>query len=116
MTKQYLSIPRSDPNYPKAYWEFNKVRLNEKAGWRRLKSNFGITKEDYETLFEAQHGVCASCGKSEPNGRRLAVDHDHDTDKIRGLLCTNCNTGIGLLGDTLDGLRKAEKYLENAPN
>lgn len=54
---------------------------------------------------------CDRCNKQQDT---LHVDHCHSTGKIRGLLCSNCNRGIGLLGDTLDDLRSAVRYLEMA--
>src|SRR6266404_1578474 len=61
----------------------------------RLK-RFGITLEEYDRLFELQLGGCAIC-KQISGGKRLAIDHDHDTGEIRGLLCVSCNTAIGKL-------------------
>lgn len=74
---------------------------------------FGLTEDEYDLLVERQGGVCAICGLGPTtDGRRLAVDHDHHTGVIRGLLCTNCNVGIGNFGDNLEVLRKAIAYLE----
>ena len=57
-----------------------------------LKRKFGITLEQYKKLFKEQNGVCAICGKEEKiKNRSLAVDHNHKTGKIRGLLCNRCN-------------------------
>lgn len=61
-----------------------------------LKSKFGITPTDYDRMLVEQSGGCAICGKP-PTSRRLHVDHDHDTGKVRGLLCTRCNTSLGWL-------------------
>jgi len=76
-----------------------------------LKSKYGITPAEYDRMLAAQRGLCAICG-GPPNGRwpRLAVDHDHATDRVRELLCNHCNTGIGLLGGP-DVLEKAAAYL-----
>lgn len=62
-----------------------------------LKRTFGITVQDYAILFAKQHGVCALCGKPPCAGRfkRLHVDHDHKTGKVRGLLCRGCNGLVG---------------------
>lgn len=79
-----------------------------------MQKNFGKgILETYQHLFCLQGGVCAIC-KSPENGRyaHLSVDHDHDTGKIRGLLCNNCNRGIGLLKDDPKILEQAKKYLE----
>jgi hypothetical protein len=81
---------------------------------RNLEKNFGKGALDiYQKLFEKQGGVCAIC-KSPENGRynHLSIDHCHETEKIRGLLCNNCNRGIGLLKDNPEFLKNAVKYLE----
>ncbi len=85
----------------------------------RLKQDFGITLEEYNMMFDLQKGVCGICGKEEQRvnpwtnrPRNLAVDHNHETGKIRGLLCAACNTGIGLLGDSSEILNKAINYLK----
>jgi hypothetical protein len=87
---------------------------------RRVKHNllnwsFGISLEHYEQLLESQNGVCAICKKGEQSNRNktLCVDHCHDTGEIRGLLCSHCNRGIGLLGDNPETLESAITYLNN---
>jgi len=75
-----------------------------------LKRTWNLTLEDYDALLESQNGGCAICG-ALPINRRLSVDHDHETGEIRGLLCSNCNTGIGLLGEDLTRLASAMNYL-----
>lgn len=80
-----------------------------------LKANFGITLEEYEGMLEKQNGCCAICGRSEPDEaertKRLCVDHDHDTGKIRALLCHKCNKALGLLQESPALLQKAAEYL-----
>lgn len=71
---------------------------------------FGITMAEYQALSDAQDGRCAICG-AQPNGKALAVDHCHSSAKVRGLLCSSCNTAIGLLKDSPGLLRKAIDYL-----
>ncbi len=75
------------------------------------RTNFGITLHDYEKLFLVQKGLCLLCGKADSVGRRLAVDHCHKTGKIRGLLCTLCNCGLGNFRDDEGLLTKAIDYL-----
>lgn len=90
----------------------------ERAYSRRyLRKAYKITLEQYEEMFADPH--CRICGSKgfviSRNGKaKLAVDHDHLTGKIRGLLCHNCNRALGLFGDSLDKLRKAIEYLEGA--
>jgi hypothetical protein len=81
---------------------------------RNLEKNFGKGALDtYAKLFDEQKGVCAICSSPE-NGRykHLSIDHNHATGKIRGLLCNNCNRGLGLLRDSEELLRKAALYVE----
>jgi hypothetical protein len=81
-----------------------------------LVKTYGITLEQYEAIYKQQGGVCGICGNPPDIGRhgvaRLAVDHDHATGKIRGLLCNNCNSGMGLIGDTAEHLVRALSYLK----
>jgi len=92
----------------------------EKAKSQRLK-RYGITYEQYNELREKQNYCCASCGRHESvveQGRAkgaetaLCVDHCHSTGKVRGLLCTNCNTLIGKAKDDIETLNKAIQYLK----
>jgi len=79
---------------------------------KRALSRYGITPEEYDTMLGLQGGGCAICGSSNTARDSLAVDHDHDTGRVRGLLCSGCNTGLGMFGDDLERLRKALRYLE----
>jgi hypothetical protein len=85
---------------------------------KNLRTLFSLTLEQYDSLLEAQHGLCAICGKPETavlNGvvKRLAVDHCHESKQVRGLLCSRCNTAIGLLCDDIDIAAKLVSYLVN---
>lgn len=79
-----------------------------------LKHLYGITLADYELMLEAQGGVCAICGSDTPgrNHKFFCVDHNHHTGNVRGLLCNDCNVGIGRLGDTSEKIRRVLSYLE----
>ena len=80
-----------------------------------LKRSYGLTVEQYEAMVSVQGGKCAICGKVPGNTShidgRLHVDHCHDTDRVRDLLCTGCNKGIGQFGDDPELLEKAIAYL-----
>lgn len=84
---------------------------------KELKHKFGITLEEYNQMLLFQLGVCAICSNPETSSGRsgklrpLAVDHDHQTNKNRGLLCSACNSALGLLKDNVELLEKAIKYL-----
>lgn len=76
-----------------------------------MLKTYGITLQEYETLLEAQGGVCAICGKECVTFENLAVDHDHATGAVRGLLCNNCNHGIGKFKDDPALLKAAADYV-----
>lgn len=78
---------------------------------RRLRRR-GATQDMYNAMYEAQKGCCALCNEPEEKFAWLCIDHDHETGKIRGLLCPNCNRGLGLLKDSASLLRKAAEYID----
>jgi len=74
---------------------------------------YGIDVDGYEKMLERQGQVCAIC-RQPPKGKRverLSVDHDHETRKVRGLLCRRCNAALGLCHDSIEWLQKAISYL-----
>ena len=73
-----------------------------------LKRRYGITEADFNTMYEAQDGLCLGCGKAEAKH----VDHDHDTGIVRGLLCFNCNQALGNVRDDVEVLLALVEYLE----
>src|ERR1017187_7428681 len=82
-----------------------------------LKSKFGITETDYDEMLEQQDGVCAACGKEETHRNQygvcsLAVDHDHETGVVRGLLCGRCNRALGLFGASPERVGALLSYIE----
>lgn len=99
----------------------HKSREGRIAYQRALRKIIEPKKSElYNQMFEAQNGVCKICGNPEThrrNGRvkALAIDHCHKTGVIRGLLCSECNTGLGKMKDDPKILRKAAEYLENQP-
>ncbi len=78
---------------------------------RNLRLKFGITLDEYREMEAAQDSKCAVCQLECKSGRDLAVDHDHATDAVRGLLCMNCNRAIGWMQDSPDRLLAAAAYL-----
>lgn len=108
-----FSLPETRRRYLKVHRKANPM------GYRGsdLKRDFGISLEQYQDAFAAQGGVCACCRKpevSERDGKRkwLAVDHDHTDGSFRGLLCSNCNQGIGRFKDDIEVLRRAADYIQ----
>ncbi len=77
----------------------------------KLKSAFGISADIYDKMLADQGGVCKICKKTDPTGQRLAVDHCHLTNRVRGLLCRNCNTALGKFKDDTTLLQNAINYL-----
>lgn len=109
----YKTIAVKERKKRKVYYKDN---LKKHHHWY-LTSKFGIGRDDYERMLAEQNGKCAICGTGRPypNERikNFAVDHDHETGKIRALLCSTCNTGIGHLKHSPGILRKAATYLES---
>ena len=71
----------------------------ETAWGYAIKSNYGITVDEYFELLNLQNGRCAVCKKLPDANKKLSVDHCHTTGRVRGLLCYKCNTAAGMLGD-----------------
>ena len=88
----------------------NLAALNWKSN---LKTNYGITVDEYYRMLEKQLGLCAICLRFPEKKRKLAVDHDHLTKKVRGLLCDRCNRAIGLMGDSAAAVSRAVAYLRS---
>lgn len=116
-----------DPRWPNTYkldcklCHNEKKRLNYKPALRRLdglKYLYNITEDYVIYLYKSQKGCCAICsvpiilesGKTKKG--KAHVDHDHLTGKVRGLLCTKCNTLLGMANDSIPILKEAVKYLE----
>ena len=103
--------------YQKKYRDNNKDKRKNVM----LKIRFNLTLEEYNSMLEQQGGVCKLCGKEETarknnseEKRMLAVDHDHDTGKVRGLLCAKCNVQLGHYEKTKLRAAEFERYLEEA--
>lgn len=78
--------------------------------WYVIKQKYGITKEEWQAILDSQGGTCALCTRTDD----LVVDHCHDTNTIRGILCRAHNVAIGNLGDTAESVKRALAYLEAA--
>ena len=102
----------TDANFRETVAERNRQNYNPvKRREYGLQRRFGITAEEYDRMLEVQSGCCAACGRHQTEFKsRLAVDHNHETGEVRGLLCTNCNTIWGLSGENADILLKIIDY------
>lgn len=92
-----------------------------KNRWESQENRFGLTEEKWNALFDSQGRVCAVCKTDKPGGRGWHTDHDRNCcpthrmtchECVRGILCSNCNTALGLLKDNPETLRNALTYLE----
>lgn len=103
-------------------WHYNKWKSS--GGFRDknkcrdywLKHKYNISTAVFTRLLEKQDYRCAICQREDHTGYNWHVDHCHTTDKIRGVLCSRCNQGLGLFSDNLDILQKAKEYLESFTN
>lgn len=100
---EYLKKYRAQPEHKEAAWAAN------------LRHKFNMSVDEYNRINEGQRGLCMICNRrpeeSRKGDRRLHVDHDHNTGRIRGLLCQLCNIGIGAFRDSSSLLFDAAKYL-----
>ena len=103
----------------KSWYSRNKDKRKQYDLEWQIKYRYGITREEYIQLLLKQKGVCAICflpetiiDKRTNEFRKLAVDHCHTTGKVRGLLCSHCNHGIGKFKDNTKLLKSAIYYLE----
>jgi hypothetical protein len=106
-------------DYNRAYYRKNKERINRNRKRDKsymsnfhLRRKYGMSEHDYIEMFRLQTGCCAICGKEALKyKRKLAVDHNHTTGKIRGLLCVKCNGGLGCFEENPVLFDKAKEYL-----
>ena len=100
---------------------YNLERYHSLTEEKKLRRNraatiaiYGLTLEDYDAMIVEQNGVCAVCKMPEEDPRRkhLCVDHDHETGKVRALLCNRCNRGMGIWRDNIHLLEQAVLYLK----
>jgi hypothetical protein len=97
--------------YTRKWQNKNKEKMKMHGIKYNLKKKFDMSLSEYDNIYSLQGGVCAICGKTNKNGNRLSVDHDHKTGKIRELLCANCNIVLGYAHDDRNVLFKMIEYL-----
>src|SRR3990172_7287125 len=104
--------------------ENRKYYSTSKSRSRHLTETYGLTEGDFHDRLKGQKNQCGACGcpinykQSSVSGTvldRAVIDHDHQTGKVRGLLCGRCNVGIGYFQDSIDNLQGAIDYLRNPP-
>lgn len=117
--KTYYQKHREEKlSYNRSYYKDNREKFMEKNVKNRGKKSaarkariYGLSIEDLQRILSAQDGVCAIC-KTVGGKNGLGVDHDHETGKVRALLCSNCNAAIGLLRDSSALAQEALAYLK----
>ena len=118
-SKTKRSYIRHPETHKQSYLNWAAKQTNEyhrlRARKSQLKLSYGITIEEYDVMLAQQDYKCAICNTDKPTGKWkvFAVDHCHVTGEVRGLLCNECNRGMGLLRDNADLLRKAADYLDS---
>jgi hypothetical protein len=96
--------------------EKNALKHKDARRHRYLMTKYGITGVDYDAALSERDGKCDICQNPQKTEEgRLFVDHDHETGRVRGLLCVGCSSALGKFGDTADGIRRALAYIENPP-
>lgn len=115
-SKRYrIRNPEKMKTYVKRWADSNPEHRREITRRYQLKYKYGIDEEYYQLLLKSQNFTCAICHTDTETGKwkRFCVDHCHLTGKVRGLLCNECNRGMGLLKDSEEILLKAAEYLIN---
>lgn len=93
-------------------WRANKSPEEKRIKYLKgKKSRYGLSVEEYQRILDSQNGRCAICKNPPSEKRELDIDHDHNTGKVRGLLCQSCNIGIGFLKDDYFLVRTAADYI-----
>lgn len=115
--KGYRRTPEGLASARKRRSKYREKNRERETDWQ-LKTQYGITLNDYERMFTQQNGVCAICKQPESTKyrekiRRLCVDHNHRTKEIRELICHRCNRGLGFFRDEIPLLEFAITYLKN---
>lgn len=98
--------------YMKVWRSKNKDKLKISARKKHFKRNYGLSLEDRDKMITERSNKCDICFNSFKGSLETHVDHDHSTGKVRGLLCVNCNHGLGRFKDNITILSNAIKYLE----
>lgn len=116
LVRSIRGYDHKDPAQRRSYLKAYRAANPKKEKERTLRSDFDIGIREYEAMIVAQNGKCAICNQIETTKRRgkdvaLSVDHCHETGAIRGLLCNNCNNGLGQFKDNAQNLLNAVAYL-----
>ena len=104
LSKEYKVWVENNPD------KIRKYRAKDPYTLKKRCTRHGITEEEFWSIYEEQDGTCPICD-TDIEAEDSAIDHNHTTGEVRGILCKKCNRGLGLLGDSPKILSKAEMYL-----
>lgn len=107
-----LRSQRKNPNHYRAYRMRRYTEMPEVIKDEKLRSLYGISLLEFKKLCREQSGRCGICKRPS----KLTVDHCHRSDRVRGLLCGNCNRALGLFKESIDSLLRAVRYLKKNKN
>ena len=105
---------KENPEFIRAKDKITYKKHKDKWKWRSRFRHYGITKNAWEGLFASQGSCCAACGSKTPRSNKFDwhTDHDHNTGKIRGILCVPCNRALGYAEEDIKRLQGLAAYLE----
>lgn len=109
--KGYMNKYNKTEAHKKAFKKYKNSERGKRKTREHILKRHNMTLEEYDKLIEQQNHVCFLCGEPEI-GKRLAVDHNHKTGKVRGLLCQQCNCCIGFIENRGLSIKDIQKYLE----
>lgn len=109
--KQFYKENRDKIIATRRKWE---GKNRERIKGYKLKYKYGLTMQEFYNMIAEQGGTCSICKKPDWGAAGPIVDHDHKTGRVRGILCKNCNSMLGLSGDNKDNLMSAVHYLYNS--
>lgn len=101
----------ANPEAYRAYYRDRARNRRHEIRWEHIKRAFGLSREQWESIFTLQGNKCAICPATEPGRTNWHTDHCHETNVVRGILCGNCNAGLGLFDDNEDTLIAAAAYV-----
>jgi len=112
-------MPSNRKSVCQKYYQKNKSKIQvyrksiakEQRRKHYIKSKYGIEVEEFDNWFEIQKGKCWICESKFDDNNKPQIDHNHTTDIVRGLLCWNCNVGLGHFKENINSLKSAIIYL-----
>jgi hypothetical protein len=115
VNKKYRQSEKGKTAYAKAKLKYKKTEKGKTTSLNLRCKSYNLTIDDYNKMFTSQNGCCKICGKHQSEFKKsLSIDHNHQTNEVRGLLCNNCNTILGHAKDDIEILQNAIKYLKSA--